>query len=78
MLFSIYFNQGENPFHIHRHTARRLVCEEPKIVENFNALLRRQMENQFTISQFGKFMGKNKNGSFNTSKEIIKNLDKID
>ena len=41
---------GENTFHIHRHTARRLICEKLEVVEEFNILLRHQMENQFTIS----------------------------
>ena len=40
--------------------------------------MRCQMKNQFTILKFKKFMEKYENGSFNTPKEIILDLDKID
>ena len=39
--------------------------------------MRCQMKNQFTILKFKKFMEKYENGSFNTLKEIILDLDKI-
>ena len=69
---------GENPFHIHRHSARRLVCDKPKVVTKFNSLLRKQLESQFTVHQFNDFMEKYNNKLFRNSAEAIKSLNKID
>ena len=69
---------GENPFQIHRHTARRLVCDKPKVVEKFNKLLRQQLESQYTIYQFNSFMEKYEKKLFRNSKEAIECLNKID
>ena len=41
---------GENSFHIHRHTAQRLVCDKPKVVSKFNKFLQHQLGSQFTLS----------------------------
>ena len=69
---------GENPFHIHRHSARRLVCDKPKVVSKFNSYLRKQLESQYTVSQFKEFMEKYDNNSFRNSAEAITSLNKID
>ena len=43
---------GENPFHIHRSSARRLICDQPKIVAKYNKLLNRQLEQQKTLQKY--------------------------
>jgi len=45
----------ENPFTIHRSTARRLICDQPKVVEKYNTSLNRQLQNQGTFSAFHQF-----------------------
>ena len=34
---------GEDQFHIHRSSARRLICDQPKIVAKYNSLLNQQL-----------------------------------
>ena len=46
---------GEDPFIIHRNTARRLICNQPKIVERYNNLLNRQLQKQHTFEKFEVF-----------------------
>ena len=69
---------GEDPFTIHKHSARRLVCDRPKVVSKFNKLLRQQLENQCTIIQFDKFIQHHQNGHYKNIHSIISALDKID
>ena len=45
----IHLLLGEDPFTIHRNTARRLVCDQPSVVERYNQLLNKQLENQRTF-----------------------------
>ena len=68
---------GENPFHIHRNTARRLVCEQPKVVEKYNKLLNQQLENQGTFQQHNKVLYLFQNGNINEP-EMIRRINKID
>ena len=46
---------GEDPFTIHRNTARRLVCEQPKVVNKYNELLKSQLHQQHTFKKFEEF-----------------------
>ena len=69
---------GEDPFTIHKHSARHLVCDRPKVVSKFNKLLRQQLENQCTIIQFDKFLQHHQNGHYKNAHSIISALDKID
>ena len=69
---------GENSFTIHRHTARRLTCDRPNVVGKFNDLLQKQLQNQHTFSSFDKFMHAYQNNAYETSHQIIADLNKID
>ena len=68
---------GENPFTIHRSTARRLICEQPKIVEKYNQLLENQLIQQKTFQKFNNFSVKYRHG-ITQSEDAIKELDSID
>ena len=68
---------GENPFTIHRSTARRLVCDQPKVVEKYNSSLNRQLQNQGTFSTFHQFQIQHKSNMLN-NEEAISKLNKID
>jgi len=68
---------GEDPFTIHRNTARRLVCDQPAVVERYNQLLNRQLENQRTIKNFQHFEERYNAGLINNNM-AIQMLNKID
>ena len=68
---------GENPFHIHRSTARRLVCDQPKVVQKYNELLNQQLENQHTFSKYAAFQEKIRCKQI-TQDEFIMTLNKLD
>ena len=68
---------GEEPFQIHKHTARRLVCDKPSIVDKFNHLLDRQFHLQRIYYKYELLIEEHKNG--NSSRELIhRKLDKLD
>ena len=68
---------GEDPFHIHRSTARRLICDQPKIVSKYNKLLNQQLEKQKTFYNFNKLEIEIQNQTItDEQKEIL--LNKID
>ena len=68
---------GEDPFIIHRNTARRLICDQPKIVDRYNKLLNRQLCKQHTFRQFQTFERIYQSGQMN-NKSYISMLNKID
>jgi len=68
---------GEDPFVIHRNTARRLICDQPKVVERYNKLLNRQLHNQHTFKNFEAFEKAYQSGALNTTSYITM-LNKID
>ena len=68
---------GENPFTIHRSTARRLICDQPKVVEKYNASLNRQLQNQGAFSTFHQFQMQHKSNIL-SNQEAISKLNKID
>ena len=68
---------GENPFHIHRSTARRLVCDQPKVVQKYNELLNRQLENQHTFAKYEALQNKIDQNQI-TPTEYITYLNKLD
>ena len=68
---------GEPPFTIHRPDARRLTCEQPKVVKKFNRILTQQLENEHTLEKFEAL--KNDIDNNILSKEQIKDaVEKID
>ena len=68
---------GEDPFTIHRNTARRLICNQPKIVERYNKLLNRQLSHQHTFKKFREFEEAYKSTNISTS-TYMNMLNKID
>ena len=68
---------GENPFKIHRITARRLVCNQPKVVQKYNELLNEQLNNQFTFQQYYKVQEMYKTNQISDHEYIMK-LNKLD
>ena len=66
---------GEPPFKIHRPEARRLTCEQPKVIDRFNILFQRQMEMENTEKNFDILMENIKHNSM--SKKDIEIDDKI-
>ena len=54
---------GEPTFHIPRHTARRLVCDRPDVVNKYNRLLNHQLQSQGTFRKFQQFEEHKFNGS---------------
>ena len=68
---------GEDPFVIHRNTARRLICDQPKVVERYNKLLNRQLHNQHTFRNFEAFEKAYQSGELCTTSYITM-LNKID
>lgn len=58
---------GEPPFKIFRPEARRLTCEQPKIMKKFNTLFKTQMEHEGTEAKFDKLMWKVQNDTINVS-----------
>jgi len=68
---------GESKFNIHRHTARRLICDHPMIVDKYNKLLNTQLHNQNTIRKYNEFTSQHENGILNTEDTMIA-LNKLD
>ena len=68
---------GEPISHIPQHTARRLVCDRPDVVDKFNTLLNSQLQSQGTFRKFQQFETHKLDGSLNPSQEITL-LNKID
>ena len=68
---------GESKFAIHRHTARRLICDHPKIVDKYNSLLNTQLQNQNTIRKYNEFASQYENGTLSTENIMII-LNKLD
>ena len=68
---------GEDPFHMHRSTKRRLVCDQPKVVQKYNELLNQQLENQHTFSKYTAFQDRI-NCNQITQEEYIVNLNRLD
>ena len=68
---------GENPFHIHRSTARRLVCDQPQVVDKYNQLLVEQLQNQHTFEQYERIQEQYGNNEISNDEYSIK-LNKLD
>ena len=68
---------GEDPFTIHRNTARRLVCEQPKVVNKYNELLKCQLQQQHTYKKFEEFERLHQSNKMN-EQSTINTLNKID
>ena len=68
---------GEEPFTVQRHTARKLICDQPKVVNKCNKLLHRQLKSQHTFQSYATFEQNLQNNKY-TDDEAILLLDKID
>ena len=58
---------GEPPFKIFRPDARRLTCEQPRIVKKFNSLFESQMQNEGTENNYNKLLQRIRDGTISTS-----------
>ena len=68
---------GEDPFHIHRSSARRLICDQPKIVAKYNKLLNKQLHQQKTLKKYEALesMMKSKKIHDNQTIELLNKID---
>ena len=69
---------GENKFAIHRHTARRLICDHPKIVDKYNTLLNKQLQNQDTFRKYNEFASQYHRDGTMSADNIMSTLNKLD
>ena len=68
---------GEDPFSIHRNTARRLVCDHPKVVNRYNKIVNRQLYQQQNFKKIEEIEKLRQSSSMN-EQSIINRLNKID
>ena len=62
---------GENPFHILRNSAKRLICDQPKIISKYNTELNQQLKLQKTFKKFNFLYMKIKEGTISDEYAII-------
>ena len=68
---------GESPFQTYQNTARRLTCDNPRVIKKYNKLLRKQLHYENTFQAFHNFEYSYRTASLK-KKHLIHLLDKID